>query len=436
MLEYSSYTKQLEELVASAHLASTREWKQSCYEALNGGPIRELRETVDLVVRRKSGVFFTSNSLATELLRGNNIGSIKPVFFDPACGVGNLLIAAAREFPIYPSLKKTLIAWNQTLTGIDKYEVFARATRARLALLAISKGAIQEDGLVSDLEHLLPNIRQGDGLSYETLYNHADWIIINPPYSMVNSPSTCEWARGKVNAAALFIEAALRRSSPNSRMTAILPDVLRSGSRYARWRQMVEGLSSINKAVIVGIFDKDVDVDVFILDLIVTKKSSSRSITAWDQTDTFLEDRRVKDFFNVHVGPVVPHRDPNRGPSYPYIHARTATAWQTVNHLAEERQYSGTVFTPPFVVVRRTSSPRDKHRSVATIINEQRNVAVENHLLVLLPRDKSLQGCMKLLNALRTQYANDWFNERIRCRHLTVSAMRDFLCSTSPQNRE
>ena len=104
MLEYSSYTKQLEELVASAHLASTREWKQSCYEALNGGPIRELRETVDLVVRRKSGVFFTSNSLATELLRGNNIGSIKPVFFDPACGVGNLLIAAAREFPIYPPI--------------------------------------------------------------------------------------------------------------------------------------------------------------------------------------------------------------------------------------------------------------------------------------------------------------------------------------------
>ena len=133
----------------------------------------------------------------------------------------------------------------------------------------------------------------------------------------------------------------------------------------------------------------------------------------------------VGDFFEVHVGPVVPHRDPIEGPSYPYIHARTAPAWQTIRQIDEDRQYSGKVFSPPFVVVHRTSSPSDKSRCIATLVDMEQSVAVENHLIVLLPRDNSIDSCLLLLDVFKSELSTNWLNQRIRCRHLTVSSLKE-----------
>ena len=127
----------------------------------------------------------------------------------------------------------------------------------------------------------------------------------------------------------------------------------------------------------------------------------------------------------MHVGPVVPHRDPELGPVHPYLHARSATPWQTITDIPEKRAYQGTVFQPPFVVVRRTSAPHDPHRAVGTVVFTEEKVAVENHLVVLVPKDGTLSSCDRLINSLRMKETDDWLNQRIRCRHLTIGVVKE-----------
>ena len=96
-----------------------------------------------------------------------------------------------------------------------------------------------------------------------------------------------------------------------------------------------------------------------------------------------------------------------------------------VREVSNNRRFEGRVFSPPFVVVRRTSRPGDKHRALGTIINNARPVAVENHLLVLLPKDGTVKACRELLRVLRKPQTTQWLDQYIRCRHLTVSALAD-----------
>jgi hypothetical protein len=62
-------------------------------------------------------------------------------------------------------------------------------------------------------------------------------------------------------------------------------------------------------------------------------------------------------------------------------------------------------------------------RAVATLVRGEGTVAIENHLIVLLPKDGRLKTCAKLLDSLKHENTTKWLNERIRCRHLTVSAL-------------
>jgi hypothetical protein len=88
------------------------------------------------------------------------------------------------------------------------------------------------------------------------------------------------------------------------------------------------------------------------------------------------------------------------------------------------RRFSTEPFIPPFVVVRRTSRVGQSHRAVGTIVTGSEPVAVENHLLVLIPRHSSLPKCRDLIRVLRSGQTNEWFDRRIRCRHLTAAALR------------
>jgi hypothetical protein len=133
----------------------------------------------------------------------------------------------------------------------------------------------------------------------------------------------------------------------------------------------------------------------------------------------------VSDLFEVQVGRVVPHRDANRGPSYPYIYPKVLPSWEVVRAFNHRRRFSGFAFSPPFVAVRRTSGPTHQYRAVGTIISGSENVAVENHLIVLSPIDGLVRTCRKLLEVLRAPETNEWLNERIRCRHLTVPALQE-----------
>jgi hypothetical protein len=74
-------------------------------------------------------------------------------------------------------------------------------------------------------------------------------------------------------------------------------------------------------------------------------------------------------------------------------------------------------------VLRRTSRPGHPYRAAATVILGKAPVAVENYLIVREPHDKSADTCRALMAQLHTQCANDFLDQRIRCRHLTVGAV-------------
>jgi hypothetical protein len=66
---------------------------------------------------------------------------------------------------------------------------------------------------------------------------------------------------------------------------------------------------------------------------------------------------------------------------------------------------------------------RHPYRAAATVIAGGKSVAVENHLIVCEPKKKTQAMCKELMRQLKTTAVNEFLDERIRCRHLTVGAV-------------
>ena len=418
------YVAELEQRLSAGDLSGEQwqAWRDSC---LDGAPSRELRRAAPLADLKDHGAFFTGRQLAHQAVHafGSAIDR-ESVYCDPTCGVGDLLLAVASGLPLARTVRDTLALWGRRLTGGDQSEVFVRAARARLAVLAMQRCNARERIAREALYDLLPAITVHDALGCPQVYSAADRIIMNPPFRAVAAANGCTWSAGRLNSAALFMESAILHSRVGTRIAAILPDVLRSGSRYERWRRMVGGNALLEEVRPYGAFDRHADVDVFLLSLTVNRADNSQAHRVWSSIDSD-SDAVVSAYFTVRVGAVVPHRDPETGSEYPFVDARSLPPWETVEEITETRRFSGTVFRPPFVAVRRTSSPRDTKRAVATIVRGTQAVAVENHVIVCLPRDPSIARCRALLQCLRDGRTDEWLNRRIRCRHLTTAAVAE-----------
>lgn len=423
---FEEYVAELEQFLASLSRNNRIAGKRDRIDAVLDGEARQkLKSAISLENRRTMGAFFTGAELARHATRQLIHGSApNVVLIDPACGAGDLLLAVGNELPLGISLQKTLEIWNRSLMGFDVHPEFIRATKTRLVLLAISRLARRgkESFQIPPIDRTFPLISQKDFLSHPNEIARASHILINPPYNRFKAPCNCKWGNGKVSAAALFVNACLANASPGTKMVAILPDVLRSGTSYGKWRKEVEACSKDIRVTMHGQFDQWTDIDVFILELTRAKQKGKHS--DWWKPSEKAYTGRIDNHFDVHVGPVVPYRDPEEGPSVAYICAKLLPSWTTVQHISERRKYSGTLFTPPFVAVRRTSRPGGI-RAVGTLVLGKRKVAVENHLLVLLPRNKSAQKCKELLDVLKSPETNSWLDERIRCRHLTAHALKE-----------
>lgn len=393
---------------------------------LDGQPSARLRDLVSISVRKATGAFFTGATLAEQALEpyGTTLSSAS-MLFDPACGVGDLLVASARCLPTGPDLATTIASWGSQLRGLDIHPEFVRAAKARLILLAISRGVRVGAKALPPFTDVFPHLKVGDGLADTAVGNAASHIVLNPPFPRVPALPGCQWGSGKVSLAAIFLDRCLAEAAPGTRIVAILPDVLRTGSLYAKWRATIEARASIESVQVFGAFDAWANVDVFILRLVVGTPPSRQSIGWWKPPEPAAVGR-VGDHFDVHVGSVVPHRHPKLGQWYPYVYARLLPSGGTLDVAGiTRRRFKGRTFTPPFVAVRRTSAPSDKQRAVGTIVTGDRAVAVENHLLALEPYDRSLARCTELLAVLRDSRTKAWLDERIRCRHLIVAALRD-----------
>jgi hypothetical protein len=416
--------KMLEGILESDSLPN--DLRQEISVALNGGPSKELRSVVDTATLRAGGVFFTGDTLADQVV-GDTTSTFSEtdIIADPACGAGDLLVRCARRLPVSGDLISTLQVWGEQLIGYDLHPEFIKATKIRLILTAIDRAVSHSADSSISLQEVFPRIRQGDYRDHLDELKTVDYLFLNPPYNSNKADPPRQWASGLLSTAAVFLDDLVTNASAGTAITAILPDVLRSGRRYARWRRIIADRAHIRGVDVFGLFDRWTDVDVFVLRLIAGQSSDSKYLEWHHPSRPASSDRTVGEMFEVHVGSVVPHRDPLVGPEYPFIHARSAKAWDTLTTLPESRAFSGTVFEPPFVVVRRTSAPGDAHRAVGTIVQVAEKVAVENHLMVLTPKNKSVDSCHKLLTSLRRKETSAWLNQRIRCRHLTVSVLRE-----------
>ncbi|HCF1166669.1 N-6 DNA methylase [Pseudomonas aeruginosa] len=394
---------------------------QAELEALIGEKVgSELKRQIPLAKRQEMGAFFTGVSLREKAF--SYLDSPYSVL-DPACGAGDLLLSYANKLPVRDSLEETLISWEDFIYGFELEESFLRMARARLVILAYLKGLKSWCKSALSLNNIFRNIVLGDALATAE-WPKTEHIVLNPPYIYMKAEEKCPWTTGSVSAAAVFIDHCLKKGSHASVITAILPDVLRTGSRYRRWRELVGKSRLIKRTQVHGAFDSQVDVDVFILELHLRPFQIGHLQHQWT-CQLKVTDKTVKDLFSVTVGSVVPHRDREEGMECVYIHPKDAPPWGEITTPPGHRKYFGATHQAPFVVIRRTSSPSDKNRAIGTIVNCEGNIAIENHLIILKPLSKKLSDCQRLLEVLKLKSTSEWLNDRIRCRHLTVSAIKD-----------
>jgi hypothetical protein len=313
--------------------------------------------------------------------------------------------------------------WADQLRGRDIRRSFIQAARIRLSLLAL-----RDDhgfGLFDDSVSF-PELKVGSGMDDADALGAATHLVLNPPFTLGIAPDDCDWASGSVNFAALFLERCLHHATKGTRVVAILPDVLRSGARYHSWRQAIKRLAAIDHVGLGDQFDPQTDVSVFLLRLTVRAQPRIAVChpSGWN-TPRAPVGKTLKDFFDISVGPVVDYRDEHLGKWQPFICAKTLEPWKTLRRASKHRRYHGRLIESPFVAVKRTSRPEDTHRAVATLVSMPEPVAVENHVLILRPKDRLVGTCRQLLRVLAADDSSIRLNRRIRCRHLTVGALGD-----------
>lgn len=379
-----------------------------------------LRKLLTIEEMREAGSFFTGQELASKTVSAFRTPiTFSSVVLDPTCGAGNLLIEASRKLGLETTLSATLRAWGSVLWGFDIHIHFIEATKLRLIIEALNRG-VKQDCELEDAFKLLPNIKVQDALvvgkeELETVTH----VIMNPPFTIWASPKENYWKDGKVNAAGIIFDKYLRILQEGCSISAILPDVLRSGSRYQAFREFASS-SMIATAEVWGRFNNKTDVDVFLLSGFLETNAIELQ---WYKAE--VNTSSISDFFDVRTGPLVAYRDPEEGVEYPYFYPKNCPQWAVISSVTETRRFLGKALKPPFVVIKRTSSPSDRNRASATLINLREPVAIENHMIVVKPKDGKVKTCKKLMRTLQSQQTNGFLNERIRLRHLTVGVVKD-----------
>ena len=422
---FNAYVSWVEDLALAALRSPTGHVGQEALaNVFDGQAAAVLRETVPLRIRRKNGAFFSDTGLrATALGRGSGGYDLVGPVLDPAMGAGDLLIEYANQLPANADLECTLKNWGSVLHGRDIEPAFIRLAKARLILLAASKGAEFNSDKISGLENILPGLQVGDGLQFLSQGWSGKFVFMNPPFTLVRAPDTAQWSSGRISLAATFLATVLERMPAGTSLTAILPDVIRSGSIYDRLRSYVETRLNISRIEPYGRFDPWTDVDVFILSGVIADSGSEMAASRWWRKSS---GQKVGDHFVVSVGNVVPYRDEELEPIHPFLHARAIPLGGVFDtSFAERRGFQNQLLVPPFVAVRRTSRPGDRSRGLGTLIKGTEPALVENHLIILKPLDGSVDLCRRVIDLLASDESKQWLDERIRCRHLTVRALRE-----------
>lgn len=377
---------------------------------------QKILASLDRQTRRATGIYFSGSTWA-DLLWNNLPKGDYQRYVDPACGIGDLLLAAARRLDLCDTHAETVASWATKLSGTDISPIFVQAAWDRIAALSLERHS-DDFSQPGQLRFTIPGaFRACDSLTYNWEMRSHDCVLMNPPFHQVDSPAWSRLFKGKVTAAALFLEKALYSAPKGCTVASIVPEVIRSGSRFRKLREAIEKNCSIVNLKAAGRFSKEADIDVSIAVFRIGSASKRRT-----KLPAFKHEVTLGDLCDIRVGAVVPHRPQFQPTPTRYVDAKGAPVGATIEVLRTE-QYRATAFDPPFVIVRRTSGPSDRKRARGTVIRKPGPVQVENHLIVLLPRRRTLEECQRILKSLSDDRTDTWLNNELRCRHLTVGAV-------------
>lgn len=424
--KYSKYVSELKSYYSnlSRQFKFTSKDKYKVNSLLDGEASEALRNLVPSLVRKKHGIFFTPLKISRMI--ANRISEKIETnirIYDPCMGSGDLLLSCAKRIIKKGySFDSNLEIIVNKIQGIDLYEPFVDLAKLRFILLAAK---LSEDyKYLEDYNKIskkLKNFKTGNSLTIPLKFSKNDFIIVNPPYFQTNSFGNYSWTKGKTQFAAIYIDELIKRADIGTQLIAILPDVLRSGTNYEKWRSHILRNCDLLKVKILGRFDEFTDVDVFLLHLEINKNLKKNLINFKKPNEN--KTPKLNDLFNVKVGTVVPFRNKDSQKKQSYLTCKEANWWgETVKF--SKTKFDGNLFLPPFVVVRRTSSPSEKHRAYASYVKGNKKIAVENHLIIISPKDGNADLCKELLVKLKDEKTNKWLNEKIRCRHLTVESIK------------
>lgn len=366
--------------------------------------------------RREHGIFFSGKDWARILVSQVDTNRWNR-FIDPSVGNGDLLVEVCLTLPLGESPIQTLEQWGARLGAID-----LRLSFLRIAWHRIQSVAFQRHGqdLPRDHSIVLPaSFKHGDALKVDLELRRGDCLLMNPPYQRIQVPVGSGLGRGKRSAAALHLERMLSMSPVGVGVVALVPDVMRSGTLYKAFRKALSSRVDLKRFAAFGNFGAHADVDVAVI-VGITRDSSPPEVEA---SPSNCQRETVGDLFDVSVGPVVPHRNLETGKALPYLTPHNAPAWEEIGRPSEQAQYAATPRRGPLVLVRRTSSPSDRARARATIVNYAGEMLIENHLLICVPKDGQIDTCRRLARSLSDARTSEWLNEQIRCRHLTVASV-------------
>lgn len=430
---YEPYVESLKDLAARTVTRGSS--ADEVEAALDGAASRALTKLVDRPARREAGAYFTSGIWKARLLEVLP-AHLAGAWLDPACGAGDLLICVARRLPIRRTLSATLNEWARFLHGVDLHPQFVEAAKLRLLALAASRHAVchprSKPGQI-DLDSLFPNIRTGDGLAaLRESRQDLEGIIMNPPFTMQAAPRYLGWGTGGVTMAGLFVDAAVTWNR-GKRIVALLPDVVRTGSRYAALRKGLEERLTSATVGDIGKFGPDADVDVFVLAGIATAQSLGGTLEWWP--GPLATATPLSSYAKVSVGTIVDNRDLHDGPWQPYLTARELGREVTMEVPERRRRTTRAPEVPPFVVLRRTSRPATGGRALdPVVVLGQTPVVVDNHLIVLRPHVNSVDACRLLAERLTSTQIARWLEGRIRLRHLTTRAVGEIPIELAPMD--
>lgn len=376
---------------------------------------RVMRSLFPVKKLQESGSFFTGRILAEKLISAFSLPIDRNSrVLDPACGAGNLLIECSRHLPVYPSLYRTLTEWGGILHGWDINPSYIESTKLRLILEAVRRGC-QSDCTLEDACQRLRRIHCFDALSAQAEnFTGITHLAANPPFIATPSPCPNTWGEGKTNLAGVMLLHCLQYLPDGAEVSVILPDVLRSGSRYRIFRQKTETYLDAQCDQL-GRFDEKTNVDVFLLH---GKRCNKSKIFWYEESDG----QTVGDKFEVFTGPVVEYREVFKGPETPYLTAKNVKTGEIIEQAGHLRPYSGKTHCGPLVLLKRTSSPKEKIRLKVAVVADTRPLALENHLIAIRPHSGTLDDCLMLADWLCKTTANEFINKRIRMRHLSVGA--------------